>query len=145
MKKVIRLTESDLVRLINRVISEQSTEGEDNVSSLLRVLDKFPSPSPFLQYFLFDMKDREFRRTVKLPLEELHVIFLNKGIKESSQLENEIQKLQTYRNKLQNAYSKLSRGVDSPGPEKELIYKINSLEKKMKEMLQSSLIKQPRV
>ena len=27
MKKVIRLTESDLVRLINRVISEQSTEG----------------------------------------------------------------------------------------------------------------------
>ena len=40
MKKVIRLTESDLERIVSKVISEQSTTNEDRKKKVMKYLRK---------------------------------------------------------------------------------------------------------
>lgn len=58
-KKIIRLTESQLVNIIERVIKE---EGEEfNVGDLLKNLNKFPTPPKWIDTFL-RYEDKIFKK-----------------------------------------------------------------------------------
>jgi hypothetical protein len=51
MKKIIRLTESDLIRLVKRVINEKKFTNQSEVD---RILDKISSEGIESSYFLVD-------------------------------------------------------------------------------------------
>jgi len=50
-KKIVRLTESDLVRIVKRVLREQE-EKEPQVGDLLDNLEKFPQAPKWIDTFL---------------------------------------------------------------------------------------------
>ena len=96
MKKVIRLTESDLVRLINRVISEQSTEGEIFTPEEIKINDQkrltirkmvdeianmFEIFGPISKMTEYDIHQQASRVSSKITHEELKKILNNGKIK----------------------------------------------------------------
>jgi hypothetical protein len=58
MKKVIRLSESDLQRIVSKVISEQSTTNEDRKKKVMKYLRKI---SEYLKKY--DVDKEEFAST----------------------------------------------------------------------------------
>jgi hypothetical protein len=58
MKKVIRLTESDLERIVSKVISEQSTTNEDRKRKVMKYLRKI---SEYLKKY--DVEKEDFAST----------------------------------------------------------------------------------
>ena len=67
-KKIVRLTESDLVRIVKRVLIEQ---GESQVGDLLSNLDKFPQAPKWVDTFL-KYSDQKFQDYVLNAPEEKH-------------------------------------------------------------------------
>ena len=150
MKKVIRLTESDLVRLINRVISEQSTEGEiESMPFFLKALEKFPVPSQFIKYFLFDIDHGKFESIMTYPPQRLFGLFKERGIKDVNDLKIQKTKLENYGSTLEKAYNNLQnkgealsylkgKKFDSNSkPEKLLSYRTERLMEKIDLVLKS--------
>lgn len=150
MKKVIRLTESDLVRLINRVISEQSTEGEiESMPTFLKALEKFPTPSPFIQYFLFDVDYKRFKSIMNYSLGELMKVFGQRGVKDAADIKMQINNLENYEISLEKAYNKVQKKGSALSylnnkefnlnskPEKQFMVRSQLLKEKMNLVLKS--------
>jgi hypothetical protein len=115
MKKVVRLTESDLIRVIEKVIREQ--EKQPSVNTLLNKLDDVPTEVPgWLNNFL-KMKKPEFNKFVSLyktnrvrtptPIFET---LKSMGCKDFKTCLNELEK---YKHQLRSSYRRLNQDVDS--------------------------------
>lgn len=116
MKKVIRLTESDLIRVIKRVINEQE---EPSVNNVLNNLNRVPTNPPAWLNKFFNLPTQqfnEFTKKSKLNLKEPrnHIEILNTlksiGCVNFEKCFNELNK---YRFNLESSYRQLKQEVDN--------------------------------